>query len=78
MDLPEGGALRATAQAIHQQMESIEAPIVASIVYSIAKGSVAAYYPESNVLVALDYIDKESGTLSYKSVPVSVVRAATH
>lgn len=41
-----------------------------------AKGSVAAYYPEANVLVPLDYIDKESGTPSYKSVPVRVVRAA--
>jgi molybdopterin-dependent oxidoreductase alpha subunit len=46
-----------------------------AIVYSIAKGSVAAYYPEANVLVPLDYIDKESGTPSYKSVPVRVVRA---
>jgi molybdopterin-dependent oxidoreductase alpha subunit len=43
-----------------------------AIVYSIAKGSVAAYYPEANVLVPLDYIDKESGTPSYKSVPVRV------
>jgi molybdopterin-dependent oxidoreductase alpha subunit len=49
---------------------------ITAIVYSIAKGSVAAYYPEANVLVPLDYIDKESGTPSYKSVPVRVVRAA--
>ena len=47
-----------------------------AIAYSIAKGSVAAYYPEANVLVPLDYLDKESGTPSYKSVPVRVVRAA--
>ncbi|MEI5998660.1 FdhF/YdeP family oxidoreductase [Paraburkholderia bengalensis] len=47
-----------------------------AIVYAIAKGSVAAYYPEANVLVPLDYIDKESGTPSYKSVPVKVTRAA--
>lgn len=32
--------------------------------------SVGAYYPEANVLVPLDYLDKESGTPSYKSVPV--------
>lgn len=49
---------------------------ITAIVYGIAKGSVAAYYPEANVLVPLDYIDKESGTPSYKSVPVRVVRAA--
>ncbi|WP_322011105.1 FdhF/YdeP family oxidoreductase [Paraburkholderia sp. J12] len=51
---------------------------ITAIVYSIAKGSVAAYYPEANVLVPLDYIDKESGTPSYKSVPVRVVRTATN
>lgn len=28
----------------------------------------AAYYPEANVLVPLDYIDKESGTPSYKAI----------
>ncbi len=40
------------------------------VAYSIARGSVGAYYPEANVLVPLDYLDKESGTPSYKSVPV--------
>ncbi|WP_322045104.1 FdhF/YdeP family oxidoreductase [Paraburkholderia sp. J67] len=50
---------------------------ITAIVYSIAKGSVAAYYPEANVLVPLDYFDKESGTPSYKSVPVHVVRSAS-
>jgi anaerobic selenocysteine-containing dehydrogenase len=47
-----------------------------AIAYDIARGSVAAYYPEANGLVPLDYCDKESGTPSYKSVPVSVHRAA--
>lgn len=45
------------------------------IAYNIAPGSVGAYYPEANVLVPLDYIDKESGTPSYKSVPVRVIPA---
>ncbi|HEX7913298.1 MAG TPA: FdhF/YdeP family oxidoreductase [Paraburkholderia sp.] len=45
------------------------------IAYDIAPGSVGAYYPEANVLVPLDYIDKESGTPSYKSVPVRVARS---
>ncbi len=40
------------------------------VAWSIARGTVGAYYPEANVLVPLDYIDKESGTPSYKSVPV--------
>jgi len=45
-----------------------------AIAYNIASGSVGAYYPEANVLVPLDYFDKESGTPSYKSVPIRVVR----
>ncbi|MBO9537742.1 FdhF/YdeP family oxidoreductase [Herbaspirillum sp.] len=44
------------------------------IEYDIAAGSVAAYYPEANVLVPLDYIDEECGTPSYKSIPVRVLR----
>lgn len=47
-----------------------------AIEYEIAPGSVAAYYPEANKLVPLDYIDEDSGTPSYKSVPVRVVRSA--
>ena len=34
----------------------------------------AAYYPEANVLVPLDYIDEDSGTPSYKSIPVRIER----
>ena len=44
--------------------------------YDIARGSAAAYYPEANCLVPLDYRDPQSGTPSYKSVPVRVQRAA--
>jgi anaerobic selenocysteine-containing dehydrogenase len=47
-----------------------------AICYDIARGSVAAYYPEANGLVPLGYRDRESGTPSYKSVPVRVGRAA--
>ncbi|NVE00653.1 FdhF/YdeP family oxidoreductase [Massilia sp. BJB1822] len=47
---------------------------ITAIAYKIARGSVGAYYPEANVLIPLDYIDKESGTPSYKSVPVRVMR----
>jgi molybdopterin-dependent oxidoreductase alpha subunit len=49
---------------------------ITAIAYdNIARGSVGAYYPEANVLVPLSYIDKESGTPSYKSVPVRVLRS---
>jgi anaerobic selenocysteine-containing dehydrogenase len=46
-----------------------------AIAHDIARGSVAAYYPEANGLVPLDYQDKQSGTPSYKSVPVRIRRA---
>ncbi len=45
-----------------------------AIAYNLPKGSIGAYYPEANVLVPLDYCDKESGTPSYKSVPVRVTK----
>jgi molybdopterin-dependent oxidoreductase alpha subunit len=45
-----------------------------AVAYDIARGSVAAYYPEANVLVPLGYHDKQSGTPSYKSIPVRISR----
>ena len=46
-----------------------------AVAYNIAQGSIATYYPEANVLVALDHYDARSGTPSYKSIPV-LLRAA--
>ena len=51
-----------------------------AVTYDIAPGSVATYYPEANALVPLSYRDIQSGTPSYKSVPVRITasrRAAT-
>jgi anaerobic selenocysteine-containing dehydrogenase len=47
-----------------------------AVAYDIAEGSVAAYYPEANVLVALDHYDAKSGTPSYKSIPVKLRASA--
>ncbi len=47
-----------------------------AVAYNIAQGSIAAYYPEANVLVSLDHYDAKSGTPSYKSIPV-LLRAST-
>jgi len=47
-----------------------------AVAYDIAPGSIAAYYPEANALVALANFDRRSGTPSYKSVPVVLRRAA--
>jgi molybdopterin-dependent oxidoreductase alpha subunit len=43
-----------------------------AVAYNIPQGSIAAYYPEANVLVALDHYDAKSGTPSYKSIPVLI------
>ncbi|UCZ84701.1 FdhF/YdeP family oxidoreductase [Pseudomonas sp. L5B5] len=48
---------------------------ITAVEYKIAPGTVGAYYPEANRLVPLDYLDVDSGTPSYKSVPVRVVRS---
>ncbi|UKK86101.1 FdhF/YdeP family oxidoreductase [Sphingopyxis sp. BSN-002] len=45
------------------------------LAHAISRGSVAAYYPEANGLIALDDYDRKSGTPSYKSVPVKLRRA---
>ena len=47
-----------------------------AIEYDIAAGSVGAYYPEANDLCPLDYQDKQSGTPSYKSIPVVIRKVA--
>jgi molybdopterin-dependent oxidoreductase alpha subunit len=47
-----------------------------AVAHPIARGSVAAYYPEANLLLAIDDYDGKSGTPSYKSIPVRLRRAA--
>ena len=55
---------------------SVSCASLTAVAYNIARGSIAAYYPEANVLVALDHYDAKSGTPSYKSTPV-LLRAST-
>jgi molybdopterin-dependent oxidoreductase alpha subunit len=49
-----------------------------AVAYNIPQGSIAAYYPEANVLVALDRYDAKSGTPSYKSIPVLLYPSPNH
>jgi len=44
--------------------------------HSIARGSIGAYYPETNPLLPLAYHDRKSGTPAAKSIPVVVRRQA--
>ena len=48
----------------------------AALPYDIPRGSIAAYYPEANPLLALAHHDEKSGTPAAKSIPV-IVRAMT-
>jgi anaerobic selenocysteine-containing dehydrogenase len=49
-----------------------------AVAYNIAQGSIATYYPEANVLVALNHYDVKSGTPSYKSTPVLLSASPNH
>jgi molybdopterin-dependent oxidoreductase alpha subunit len=49
---------------------------VTAVAYNIPQGSVAAYYPEANVLVTLDQHDLQSGTPAYKSIPITITASA--
>jgi molybdopterin-dependent oxidoreductase alpha subunit len=74
LGIREGDAVRvetAFGKGSERRLEKVIA-----VAYDIARGAVATYYPEGNCLVPLDYHDKVSGTPSYKSVPVRVMRAA--
>jgi anaerobic selenocysteine-containing dehydrogenase len=46
------------------------------VAYAFPEGSCAAYYPETNPLVALDAHDPMSFTPSYKGIPVRLIRAS--
>jgi anaerobic selenocysteine-containing dehydrogenase len=47
------------------------------VAHAISRGSVAAYYPETNCLIGLDDVDKLSGIPAYKSVSVKLRAAKT-
>ena len=42
--------------------------------HAISRGSIGAYYPETNPLLPLDHYDVKSGTPAAKSIPVIVRR----
>jgi molybdopterin-dependent oxidoreductase alpha subunit len=46
-----------------------------AVAYDIPRGSIAGYYPEMNVVMSLRHFDRQSGTPSYKGVPVRVTPA---
>jgi molybdopterin-dependent oxidoreductase alpha subunit len=77
-DLERLGLVHGDAVEVESALPSARIRLLrlTAVAYDIAPGSVAAYYPEANCLVPIDYQDKESGTPSYKSVPVRLRKAA--
>ena len=71
--MAQGDAVRIETALLSGRPRTLE---LTAIGHDIARGSVAAYYPEANVLMPLGYHDKRSGTPSYKSVPVLRIRRA--
>ena len=79
-DLSEQGLVSGDQVDILAAFDDTGARIVRSftaVARTLPRGCVAAYYPETNGLVALDDHDLRSGTPAYKSVPVRLRAAST-
>ena len=46
------------------------------VAYQIPRGCVATYYPETNEIIPVDHVADISNTPAYKSVVVSISKAA--
>ena len=66
---------RVDVESVADDTRSLRLVGLTAVAHDIARGSAAAYYPEANVLVPLTYRDPESGTPSYKCIPVRIVRS---
>lgn len=72
-DIAERGLTAGDAVDLAAAFDDGDARVVRAftiVARDIPRGCLAAYYPETNVLVALDDHDQRSGTPAYKSVPV--------
>lgn len=48
-----------------------------AVAYDLPRGSIAGYYPEMNVVMSLHHYDRESGTQSYKGIPVRIAATSS-
>ena len=67
-----------SVESFRSNPDSVEGPDDFSLTlveYDIAIGTVAAYYPEANVLISASYYDEQAMIPAYKSVPVRVAPA---
>jgi anaerobic selenocysteine-containing dehydrogenase len=72
-DLAHGDVVEVASAIPGQEHRRIR---LVAIAHDIARGSIGAYYPEANNLCPLDYQDPQSGTPSYKSLPVRLRKVA--
>ncbi|MDF1631294.1 FdhF/YdeP family oxidoreductase [Mycoplana sp. MJR14] len=70
--LADGDQIEVQGLIGDQQSHTISG--LTAVAYDIPIGSVAGYYPEMNTVMSLSHFDRQSGTPSYKGVPVVVKR----
>ena len=70
LSLAQGDYVKLTTISNDDVERSIESFKV--IEYTIPRGCVAAYYPETNPLVPLESVADDCGTPTYKSIPISL------
>ncbi|MEJ0035698.1 MAG: FdhF/YdeP family oxidoreductase [Gammaproteobacteria bacterium] len=63
-------------ESVVDRTRSLRMERLTAVAHDISRGSVATYYPEANVLVPLGWHDADSGTPSYKCVPVRVSKSS--
>jgi anaerobic selenocysteine-containing dehydrogenase len=74
LGLAEGDVVDVETALVHASPERVVHGLTI-VTYDVPDGCCAAYYPETQPLVALDHVDRQSLTPSYKSIPVRLRRA---
>jgi molybdopterin-dependent oxidoreductase alpha subunit len=70
----EGDVVDVETALVHANPERVVRGLMV-VTYDIPDGCCAAYYPETQPLIALEHIDRQCLTPSYKSIPVRLRRA---
>jgi molybdopterin-dependent oxidoreductase alpha subunit len=71
----EGDVVDVETALVHASPDRIVRALTV-VTYDVPDGCCAAYYPETQPLVALEHVDLQSLTPSYKSIPVRLSRAS--
>lgn len=74
LGLSEGDVVDVWTALEHARQDRVVRSLML-VAYDIPDGCCASYYPETQPLIALEHVDPDSLTPSYKSVPVRIVPA---